>query len=197
MILTMLPAILTAAGATPTMFPAGPLPAGSVDAVLQYDDGTAAWFSWGGPCPGVWFHLDDFTPGAAGFSVSSTEMWFYHSASYPWDTDQFLCELYSGDWDSGPADLLDQSMVTAVHYAPCFAFYSSPVDVGTDFWTVVNTEMSAGGWPSLLRDSESTDPPHSIPQPGGDWLVRMHGDPVLGLEDVSWGSVKTLFSEQD
>lgn len=169
-----------------------PLYVGGTDDFLQYDDGTAWWITWTGLYRGVWFDIDDFYP--SGFtSLSYMELWFYHHASYPWDTGSFYAELYIGD-ETGPVMQLDQTSVTAVHYAPCYASYSSPVWVETNFWGLVNTEMSSGCWPSLLSDNTPnwTGNDHSFYSDDFmEWIPWVAGG--IGLEAETWGGVKALF----
>ncbi|MCK5785778.1 MAG: hypothetical protein KAH54_04360, partial [Candidatus Sabulitectum sp.] len=89
---------------------------------LLYDDGTAAWLTWGGMYRGVWFNIQDFNPSAAGTMIYQSEFWFYHHSSYPWDTSDFYAEVWNGD-SAGPTSLLDQTLAAAVHYAPVYVTY--------------------------------------------------------------------------
>jgi hypothetical protein len=185
------------------------LPVPGTDHCFQYDDGTANWLSWAGLYRGVWFNTQDWVPGAGGATLSSLEFWFYHHASYPWDTASFYAELYNGG-AAAPATLLDQTSVTALHYSPVYTdytefFYPWGIEVEQNFWGVVNTEMSAGGWPSILGDNTPQPVSHSffsddfiVWQPwvmGGatanDFFIR--GESCLGLDETTWGSIKTLF----
>jgi len=175
------------------------------DYVLQYDDGTAHWLSWGGLYRGVWFDLDDFVPYQPGCYVHYTEFWFYHHASYPWDTTSFYAELWSGD-ASGPVDQFDQTSMVATHYAPVHAYYSPDIATGVDFWGLVNTSMSSGGWPALLGDNSPNATDHSfysddfilwepwivIGGTASDYFVRV-SENFGALERESWGSIKGLF----
>lgn len=169
-----------------------PLYAGGTDDVYQYDDGTAWWITWEGLYRGVWFDSEDFgiyyNP-----CIVDLEFWFYHHTSYPWDTGSFYAELYNGEQE-GPVTQLDQTSLTAVHYAPCYADYSSPIVTAVNFWGLVNTEMSSGGWPSLLSDNSPnwTGNDHSFYS--DDFVVW---DPWIaggiGLEAATWGGVKALY----
>jgi len=184
-----------------------PLPVPGTDDLLQYDDGSAYWLSWSGLYRGTWFDVDEFLPGYSGFLLDNLEYWFYHHASYPWDTASFYSELYDGD-AAAPAILLNQTSVTAVHYAPCYAMYYPPEQTEADFWGLVNTEMSAGGWPSILGDNTPNPHDHSfysedfvawtpwaIQGPtANDFFIRANG--IAGhpdLDQTTWGSIKTLF----
>lgn len=180
-----------------------PLYIGSTDEKIQYDDGSAYWLTWGGLYRGTWYSSDDFAPGAS-FSAQNMELWFYHHASYPWDTGSFYAELYTGD-AAGPVTQLNQTSVTAAHYAPCYANYSSPIDCGTNWWGLINTEMSAGGWPSVLGDNTPNSVDHSffsddfvVWEPwiisgstANDYFVRFNGE--FGLESETWGAIKGLY----
>lgn len=175
--------------------------------ILQYDDGTANWLTWGGLYRGVFFDLNDFYVDPVAFYCDSVEFWFFHHASYPWDVASFYAELYEGD-ASAPVTQLNQTSVTATHYSPCYAEYSAPITLPVQFWVIVNTEMSGGGWPALLGDN-SPQPvtshsffsddfivwePWVIGGPNAnDYFVRVYGTPVLGLEESTWGSLKTLW----
>ncbi|MBN1434002.1 hypothetical protein JW921_04530 [Candidatus Fermentibacterales bacterium] len=175
---------------------------------FQYDDGTAYWLTWDGTYRGTWFDAEDFIPGVPGVTLHELEFWFYHHSSYPWDTASFMGELWNGGI-SMPADSIDANSVTAVHYAPCYVDYGYPgpgVSVDTQWWIVINTEMSAGGWPSTLgdntpqvlgdhsffSDSFTVWEPWVIQGPtANDFFIRCDG--YIGLDESTWGSLKTLF----
>ncbi len=175
-----------------------PVPVPSDD-LLWYDDETACWLTWEGQYRGVWFDLEDF--GVMGtWGAASNQFWFYEHESYPWDTSSFYAELYDGG-ASGPLDLLDQSTVTALHYSPAFVQYPDIIACGNEFWVVVNTGMSDGGWPSLLGDGTPNPEFHSYSSDDcqvwtswgeGDYIIRAFGE-VAALESETWGSIKTLF----
>ncbi len=175
-----------------------PLLVGGTDDCLQYDDGTAALVFW--DYCGVWFDTQDFVPVSAGGSVYQLQFWFYHSTGSPWDTSSFYAELWNGD-DYGPLTQLDQTSVTATHFAPVYADYSPAIAVEQNFWGIANTEMSTGGWPSALADftPNFTGYPHSFVESAGGWvpwdlLIRADAYiPDLQLTQTSWGSIKTLF----
>jgi hypothetical protein len=93
--------------------------------------------------------------------LGGLEFWFYHHSCYPWDISSFSAELWNGHY-SGPADLLEQTSVTAVHYAPCHADYSPTVWCEQNFWGLVNSRMSSGGWPALLGDNTPNPASHSF-----------------------------------
>ena len=181
---------------------------GRTDAVFQYDDGTANWITWGGLARGVWFHVDDFEPGATGFLVDTLEFWFYHHSSYPWDVASFYAELWQGG-PGGPETILFQESVTAAN-GMVLVPVVPPIDPGGDFWVICNTMMSGGGWPAPLGDgTPQPEYSHSFFSDDGlvwepwqiqgehanDYFIRAHGGPVLGLEPATWGSIKVLFEE--
>jgi hypothetical protein len=156
---------------------------------LQYDDGSAQWLSWDGMYRGVWFNTDDFVPSMLGFDLDFTEYWMYHHASYPWDISDFFAEVWDGSI-SRPLDSLNQTQITAIHYAPVIANYNPQVSAETQFWALENTEMSTGGWPSMLGDGS---PPYSVDHSyysadffiwepwsdgslRGDFFIRAEGD---------------------
>ena len=176
--------------------------------VLQYDNGTPSWLTWAGTYRGTWFNTQDFMPGSEGFELHQMEYWFYQSSNTdPWDTAQFYSEIWNGD-DLGPVTLLTQGIVTAVHYSPVFHTFSPYQEVAQNFWGIVNTEMSSGGWPSILADGVYKGlPDHSYfsddfivwePWSGdpvyGDFFIRAHGTFIMGsLDPTTWGSVKALY----
>jgi len=186
-----------------------PLPVAWTDYVMQYDDGTAYWMAFAGSVRGVWFNAEDFYGGGISeLLVNHLEFWFYHHASYPWDTQFFYAELWNGDDASGPSALLDQTSVTAAHYAPCYANYPSPILTEADIWGLVNTEMSTGGWPSTLGDNTPNTVNHSyymsdeyvwtpwiVQGPtANDFLIRADGAPPgWDLGQSTWGSIKGLY----
>ena len=167
---------------------------------LEYDDGTAAWLTWGGMYRGAWFNVEDFVPGATGASIEQSQFWFYHHSSYPWDTSDVYLEIWNGD-AMGPTAQLDQTMVTALHYTPVGATYATPLIAEANFWALANTEMSAGGWPAVLGDG--TAGVHSffsddfiVWEPWGDmgdYFISVYADPIMALGNSTWGSVKATF----
>ncbi len=98
---------------------------------------------------------------------------------------------------------LDQTMITALHYAPVYATYATPLATATaEFWVFANTEMSSGGWPSSLGDSSPAD--HSFfsddfiiwePWGWGDFFVAVEADinESSALDRTTWGSLKATF----
>jgi len=183
-----------------------PVIIGETDDILSYDDGSAHWLTWGGLYRGVWFDVTDFDPFATHVYADYTEYWFFHHTSYPWDTASFYAELWNGDV-AGPSAQLNQTSVIATHYAPVHADYSPVIVTEADFWGLVNTSMSSGGWPSMLGDNTPHIPSHSfysddfiIWEPwiaGGatanDYFIRTSGVPPWALESESWGAIKGLF----
>lgn len=168
---------------------------------LTYFNGTPHWLTWAGMYRGTWFNTEDFLPGSTGGVIEEMEYWFYEHASYPWDTDQFYSEVWNGD-QTGPGVLLTQGVVTALHYAPAYHSINPGVVTEVNFWCLVNTEMSAGGWPSILGDySMPGDAGHSffsddlmVWEPWGEmgeyYIVAIF---ELSLDPTTWGSMKALF----
>jgi hypothetical protein len=181
-----------------------PLPISGTDDLFQYDDGTANWLTWGGLYRGVWFNIEDFG-GSGGCQLANLEFWFFHHASYPWDVSSFYAEVYDGD-AAAPTTQLNQTSVTAIHYAPVYS--SCPgVPVNVNFWGLVNSEMSAGGWPSILGDNTPNPISHSffsddfiVWEPwiisgatANDYFLRATEGWFPGLDESTWGAIKTLF----
>ena len=168
---------------------------------LTYCSGTPGWITWGGTYRGTWFHLEDFYPGVSETALSASEFWFYHHSSYPWDSSDAYIELWNGD-ENGPVLQLSQDILTAVHFAPVYVYHEPPVEVPGDFWVLVNTEMSAGGWPSLLGDNSAQPVSHSffsddfiVWEPwffGRNYFIAVLAD-VDAISTTSWGCLKTLF----
>lgn len=165
---------------------------------LQYDDGTPGWITWGGLYRGVWFNIDDFYPEAVGTLIHQSEFWFYHNASYPWDTSDVYLEVWDGN-STGPTTMLDRTLATATHLSAVIVTYIPPLEAEGDFWLLVNTELSSGGWPSQLSDG--TPGTHSFfssftgwePWDMGDYLIRAYVEVDLELSQTSWGSLKLVF----
>ncbi|MCD4774690.1 MAG: hypothetical protein K8S15_01400 [Candidatus Aegiribacteria sp.] len=177
------------------------------DDALQYDDGTSYWIVSGAAYYGTWFDMLDFTTNP-NYEFESTEWWFYHHASLPWDTDQIVLELWAGDV-TGPATPLASDHVTAIHNAPVIVNYLPGISIETDFWMIANTiEYSILGLPSVIYDqfNNFTGIAHSYYQNGLLWepvvragyeidaLFRVYIIPTgAGLNNESWGAIKGLF----
>ncbi|MCD4707832.1 MAG: hypothetical protein K8S62_08840 [Candidatus Sabulitectum sp.] len=169
------------------------------DTVLSYHDSTPQWLTWGGMYRGTWFHVEDFIPGATDFLVEWVDLWFYQHPSFPWDTNQIFVELWSGD-GTGPVEFLAGEQVTALlQPAVTRVYFDPPVETGPDFWCLLNTEFSAGGWPSVLLDGTPSEhsfysddfivwEPHSL----GDYFISV-GNDTESLQRTSWGALKTTF----
>jgi len=181
------------------------LPGGSggTDDVLTYFNGTPHWLTWGGMYRGTWFNTEDFMPGSTGINLEQMEYWFYESTNTdPWDTDDFYSEIWNGD-NMGPLVRLAQTVVTAYHYAPCYHTFDPDLPVEQNFWGLINTEMSAGGWPSVLGDySMPGDAGHSFFSDDlivweswgemGEYYIIAH-EGGWSLDATTWGSLKALF----
>jgi len=181
----------------------GPMPQKDAD-WLVYDDGSPKWLTWGGTYRGVWFNIEDFIPGAADGQLLESEFWFYHHPSHPWDTSDVYLEIWDGD-AMGPTAQVDQTMITAIHYAPVYGEYDPAAAVGPNFWALANTEMSAGGWPSVLGDGNTPGSSfHSfysddfiVWEPwdiGGscNYFISVLWDPA-SFDNTTWGSLKATF----
>lgn len=207
-VLWLLGALAVAAFAANSLQLDHPLPIPHTDDQLTYDDGTSHWLTWGGLYRGTWFNLGDFGAGPT-WAADDTEFWFYHHASRPWDTSSFYAEVYSGDFN-GPVTQLDQTMVTAAHYTDVYAEYTPALVCPYQFWVIINSEMSGGGWPSILGDNT---PPavgndHSFfsddfvvwepwaaagdPEGPGDYFIRTNGESALN--NSTWGTIKALYN---
>jgi hypothetical protein len=172
---------------------------------LQYDDGSAYWFSWDGLYRGVWFNMDDFLP-AMNMKIEFTEYWMYHDAANPWDISDFYAELWEGD-SQGPVTLEDQQQLTALHYAPVYSYVYSQEWL-SDFWPIENTQLSSGGWPSVMGDGSPPTFDHSFYSNDfqiwtpwsdgtskGDFFIRVEGciNPGCDLAVSTWGAIKAVF----
>lgn len=190
-VLFVLGALAVAAFAANTVQLDRPLYIPGTDATLSYDDATANWLTWGGLYRGVWFNVTDF--GTTGtWEADNTEFWFYHSSNYPWDVTSFYAEIFNGGVSGPDASALNQTSVTATHYTAAYANYSSPVICEDQFWVIVDTDMSSGGWPSLLSDNTSQGVDHSFYS--DDFIVWQPWVPsTVGLARTTWAEVKTLF----
>ncbi len=168
---------------------------------LTYCSGTPGWISWGGHLPRDLVPSGGLLPGIDETMLSASEFWFYHLSSYPWDTSNVYIELWAGD-ENGPTGQIRQDMVTAVHFAPMYVYYEPPETVPGDFWVLVNTEMSAGGWPSLLGDDSPQPASHSFHSDDFIlWEPWMYGRNYFiavlaetdAINSTSWGCLKSLF----
>ena len=184
--------------------PEEPLDAGRADAVLQYDDGSGWFFLQDQTYRATWFDLEDFYSDPVGFEVEAAEFWFYHHSSYHaiWATDFFVAELWNGG-SEGPATILDSSSAMAVHMTAAYVEYPDPITTSEDFWFIAVLD-TWNGTPSPIADYEASYPaPHCFYSSdmvtweplsvGGEYLFRMHGNPLLGLEPTTWAAIKALF----
>lgn len=181
-----------------------PSKSSSSDAMLQYDDGTAAWLLYNQTYRATWFHVEDFYSEPLGFEVEQVEFWFYHSTEYGmmWASDNFTAELWNGG-SEGPENPLNSSVATAVHYSAAYIEYPDPVTTGEDFWFIAVLDSTWNGTPSPFADEETSYPVQHCfyssdrviwePVDVGEYLFRVHGNPLLSLESVSWGAIKTVF----
>ena len=201
-VLLVLAALAVAAFAANSVRLDQPLSIPNTDDQLSYDDGTANWLTWGGLYRGTWFNLADFGGGSgSSWNAQNAELWFFHHSSYPWDTASFYCEVYNGD-ASAPVTQLNQTSVPALHYAACYANYSPELVCEANFWIIANTELSSGGWPSILGDPSPPAVCHSffsddfiVWEPWGelgDYFVRTTG--TMALSSSTWGSIKALYN---
>ena len=166
--------------------------------VLSYHDSIPQGATWTGMYRGTWFHVEDFVPGTSEFLVEWVDLWFHQYASNPWDTNQFFVELWNGD-GTGPVEFLAREQATALlQPAVTRVYFDPPVETGPDFWCLLNTELSAGGWPSVLFDD--TPSGHSFYSGILSWEQQFQGDYFFSvgndteaLKHTSWGGLKVIF----
>ncbi len=189
----------------------GSLPVNSSSSgdMLQYDDGTAVWSYFEQQYRGIWFNLDDFIPGEPGFDLVYTELWFYHDTAHPWDTSETHVEFWNGT-SSNPQEFLDQVTVTALHFAPSIIEHPlNSITVESQFWIIQNTDLSLGGWPSIIGDHGGLPVVHSMVrenmslwepytpanETNGNFFIRTLYDPWpwSSLAPQTWASIKTVF----
>ncbi len=180
--------------------------ASGTDDLLQYDDGTADWFSFEGEYRGTWFNLDDFYPSvdASGFVLNYAEIWFFHVYTHPWDTSDFIGEIRDGTPES-PGTVFAHDTGTAVHLSASYIYPLAPCTTGTDFTvTEIVNFFSVIGAPSIASDVSPAVNPRSftVSSPGiidywqYDFLVRVNGYPVppVDLARTTWASLKATFN---
>lgn len=179
--------------------------ASGTDDLLQYDDGTADWFSFEGNYRGTWFNLEDFYPpvDASAFVLEYAEIWFFHVYTHPWDTSDFTGEITDGTPDS-PGTVFAHDSGTAVHLSPSYIYPLAPCTTGTHFTVTEIPEFSANGAPSIASDLSPAANPRSFSSttPGiidfwqYDFLVRVNGYPLppVGLARTTWASLKATFN---
>ncbi len=176
------------------------LPGGSgsydVD-VLQYDDGSPTGSPGAAPTGELVQHrrLPSRQPG---FLLQQMEYWFFEHSSYP----------------GTPPSSTARSGTATTWFPWCFLPGSGqrpPLrsllpqprprpGLRANFWGLINTTMSAGGWPSVLGDNTVGE--HSffsddmiVWEPWGelgDYFIRAKGE-FNSLNSTTWGAVKALF----
>ena len=201
--ITILLAGVVSAGHSPVEI-TSPQPV-SVSEWITYATESPACICWEGIFRGTWFSLNDFYPGATSWEIEQVAVWFDHSVSYPWDVSQVYAEIWSGG-QSGPDQQLSQILTTAVDGGPTILSYPASISAGNDFWVMINTEFSGGGWPSNLGDTESSmSVSHSFYSDNfvswEPWLIEGNISnyavfvdmTALGFDGMSWGELKTIF----
>ncbi|PIE52729.1 hypothetical protein CSA37_04730 [Candidatus Fermentibacteria bacterium] len=177
---------------------------------LQYHDGSPCWFCWEGTWRGTWFNIQDFIPGVSSGWIWQSCAWFYHYGGYPWDTSDFYFEIWNGN-AVAPVVQVDRRISTASNYSPVYVDWVDCA-VEQNFWCIVNTELSAGGWPSIVSDGNNPDSSavvHSFLS--DDFIVweplNMNGPcnymtalifksyPPSLLQGTTWGSLKAVFTD--
>ncbi len=101
---------------------------------------------------------------------------------------------------NGPVVQLDKTMVTALNNIPTFVNYDPPLEVGPDYWCIVNSELSSGGWPSILADY-NLGINHSFIYDDtvweiyswGEYFIAVYWDQLTSLDRISWGQLKVIF----
>jgi hypothetical protein len=157
--------------------------------ILQYDDGIAYWIMAGGGYRGVWFHPGDFYPGLQSFTITEVEF------SFLWGSANHAhVGLYSASGPC-PGEQLAQGTITTGSWV-----FDPPLTVNGD-WMVVLNSMGAPE-PALPSDNTpnftgSDRSFHSADfvtwEPWvGDYLIRTHGEPNLGLQQSTWAGIKSL-----
>jgi hypothetical protein len=167
--------------------------AAGTDVLLQYDDGTPMWVSWAGVYRGTWFNTEDFMPGAGGFLLEGSEIWSYNA------TDCYI-EVWNGG-ASGPVTLIDQTLTSGGGAA-----YDPPLDCAENFWIIVNTTLSGGGWPAVTGDGSPPVVDHSFYSDDfltwtpwsdgtttGDFFIRAVGEYETVMDGMTWGALKSVF----
>jgi len=176
---------------------------------MTYFDGTPWWLSWDGLYRGTWFNAAEFYGYPTSYYIQESEMWFYHHSSYPWDTSEVWFHVYNGD-QMAPVDELDQTQTTAAHCSAVEVVYDPGISCEQNFWVIANTEMSGGGWPSLIGDNTANywGEDHSFysedfivwepwviqgPVSNDYWMATEPEPWNPGFQSATWGAVKTLY----
>ena len=199
MLKLMLVFLTSTAFANDFVYVENPSGSGSTDQeCLRYDDGMVQCFTWGGTYRGVWFNTEDFLPGSSGFLLEYSELWFVFVGT----TYDCYAEVWVGG-SSGPVTLLDRTLLVPFER---IATYEPPLDCGTDFWIILNTTLSSGGWPaawsdgsppavdhSFYSDDFVTWEPWSNGSTWGDYCFMGGGEFILELGHMTWGEIKSVF----
>jgi len=174
---------------------------------MTYFDGTPWWLSWDGLYRGTWFNTEDFYGYSTDYCIQESEMWFYHHSSYPWDTSDVWFHVFLGD-QMAPVQELDQTLTTATHCSAVEVLYDPIITCEENFWVIANTEMSSGGWPSLIGDNTPNYSDHSFwsedfivwfpwaaqGSVSNDLWIATEPEPWNpGFESATWGSIKALY----
>lgn len=180
---------------------------------LKYDDGTPHWYLTGGMYRGVWFNVKDFDATMAQAEILQAEVWFCHSSTRPWDVSEVYFEIWDGvPTGPNPTGRRNQATITAIHSTAQYVDYTSApiVSVDHNFWTVINLEMSAAGYPSSYMDHGPNvgQTPHSFgsedfiiwesfihPSDPLNFMMRIYANLILpgSFDNTSWGSIKAVF----
>lgn len=174
---------------------------------MFYDDGTPQWCSWGGTYRGTWFNTQDFVSTSSGCTLEKSCLWFYHHSCFQWDISDVYIEIWNGG-SCGPITEVNCKLITAQHYCPTYIEYAPTIEVEQNFWYIINTELSTGGWPSILTDGVMPNPSsveHSyssddfiVWEPWNingvcNYILEVSPLSFLSLNTTTWANIKTIF----
>ena len=161
----------------------------SAETGLAYHGSAPQWLSSQGTYRGTWFHVQDFIPGATGFSVEWVEIWLMDLGPAVSGEGVPLLEIWNEDFTV----LLGVSEVTGSE-----VWFSPAVEAGEDFWCVLNTEMCTE---TIYLMTDGDPDGHSFFSDDGlIWEEYNLGEFFISacnisqeLNSSSWGGLKALF----
>lgn len=162
------------------------------EVILKYHTDQLQWYFQSGIGQGTWFHVEDFMPGPAGFTVEWAELGLYYPTALLNST--MTVQIWNGG-SEGPSEFLASQ---EIQVPQTLFIFDPPVDTAGDFWCILND----GGTPvGAYIAYDYTPQGHSfftddfVVWEGfteGEFFISV-GCSTFSLESCTWGGIKGSF----